>query len=109
MVAAGASARVGGHASCLFPAVSWTLRKDVDSFGPARLHTRQRLRRAVLIAVGLMLIGYPAVIRTASEAASVSGLFKPAISAIGTNAKCRDVRYLVAIRGKTNVADISLL
>jgi hypothetical protein len=62
-----------------FSGVSWTLRKDVDSFGPARLHTRQRLRRAVLIAVGLMLIGYLAVIRTASEAASVSGLFKPAI------------------------------
>jgi hypothetical protein len=33
--------------------VSWTLRKDVDSFGPAHLHTRQRLRRAALIAVGL--------------------------------------------------------
>ena len=31
------------------------------------------------------------------------------ISAYGTNAKCSDVRYLVAIRGKTNVADISFL
>jgi hypothetical protein len=33
--------------------VSLTLRKDVDSFGPAHLHARQRLRRAALIAVGL--------------------------------------------------------
>jgi hypothetical protein len=54
--------------------VSWTLRRDVDSFGPAYLHTQQRLRRAVLIAIGLMLIGYLAVVRTASEAASVGGL-----------------------------------
>jgi hypothetical protein len=27
----------------------------------------------------------------------------------GTNAKCSDVRHLVAIRGKANVADISFL
>jgi hypothetical protein len=57
-----------------FSDVSWTLGKDADSFGPAHLHTWQRLRRAVLIAIGLMLIGYLALARTASEAASVGGL-----------------------------------
>ena len=30
-------------------------------------------------------------------------------SGSGTNAKCSDVRYLVAIRGKADVADIAFL
>jgi hypothetical protein len=77
-------ARASAGTLLAFSDVSWTLRKGVDSFGPAHLPTRQRLRRAVLIAAGLMLIGYPAVIRTASEAASVGGLLaEPASSAVG--------------------------
>ena len=30
-------------------------------------------------------------------------------SPVGTNAKCSDVRYLVAIRGKADVANIAFL
>jgi hypothetical protein len=36
-------------------------------------------------------------------------LANPEPSTHGTNAKCSDVRYLVAIRGKADVADIGLL
>jgi hypothetical protein len=31
------------------------------------------------------------------------------MSAFGTKAKCSDVRYLVAIKGKADVADIAFL
>ena len=31
------------------------------------------------------------------------------LSAVGTNANCSDVPYLIAIRGKADVADIAFL